>query len=46
MGTWPDLLQVVAVAFLFLGTSSLPIFRYIDARKQADDDDDQKPLLK
>lgn len=45
-GTWPDVLQLVAVGLLFAGTSSLPIFRYIEARRLADEDDDQKPLLK
>ena len=46
LGKWPDALQIIAVSLLFLGTSSLPVFRYLDARKQTDHDDDQKPLLK
>lgn len=43
MNTMPSSLEIGAIVLLMLGTSSLPLFRYLESIKE--DDDDQKPLI-
>ena len=43
MKSTPGVLEICAVVLLLLGTSSLPLFRYMDAVKE--EEEDQKPLI-
>ena len=43
MQTGPSAMEISAVVFLLLGTTSLPLFRYLESVKE--DEEDQKPLI-
>jgi len=43
MKTLPSSLEISAIVALLIGTSSLPLFRYLESQKE--DEEDQKPLI-